>query len=99
MPSRFSIALALVSSTAVPTLAQEPFPACETQQDVEQVLQSDGQLSPEGCWKLKVTRVQTQVGELCVLDFEPRDTGVLDTLREAAVPTQWWIECADLASR
>jgi hypothetical protein len=40
-----------------------------------------------------------QDSSLCVLDFEATDPGVLVTLQDAAMPTQWWVECAELSGR
>ena len=60
------------------------------------MIQSQSELMPEGCRKITITAVDTLAGELCVLDFEQEDPGVVGAITEAAVPTQWWIACADL---
>src|SRR5688572_4562745 len=89
-------------AAAWPSLAQtdRSFPACPSQQGVEQVVGSQGRFVPSDCRQLTITRVQSGTTELCVLNFEPGgDPGFLDKLRSAAVPTQWWVSCENLARR
>ncbi len=73
--------------------------ACESQQDLEQVVQSDGDLMPDGCGTLTITSVDADAGELCVLDFEAADPGMLDALQEEVTTSQWWVDCAELSDR
>jgi hypothetical protein len=96
MSCRLLALLALPLAVASPAVAQTSFPACPSQQDLEQVIGSDGELLPDGCRMLTVTPVESPSGELCMIEFEAPDPGVLDTLADAAVPTRWWVECADL---
>jgi hypothetical protein len=102
-PSLFSLAFfGLGFSAAGPSFAQteRAFPACPSQQGVEQVVGSQGRFVPSDCRQLTITRVQSGTTELCVLNFEPGgDPGFLDKLRSAAVPTQWWVSCDNLARR
>lgn len=77
--------------------AEEPLIACPSQQELEQVLQSGGELIPEGCRRLIVSRVETAAGPLCMIDFQPRNPGMLDRLAEVAAPMQWWVRCEVLA--
>ncbi|MEX2629191.1 MAG: hypothetical protein WD341_04570 [Tistlia sp.] len=73
--------------------AQESFPACQTQQALEQVMASDGSLMPDDCRELTVTEVRSDSGRLCVIDFAGAGEGVLQQLRDAALPEQWWVRC------
>ncbi len=62
--------------------------------------EAQGRFVPPDCRQLTITRVQSGTTELCVLNFEPSgDPGFLDQLRRAAVPTQWWVSCENLARR
>ena len=92
----------LAFAASEPSLAQtnRSFPACPSQQGVDQVVGSQGRFVPPDCRQLTITRVQSGTTELCVLNFEPSgDPGFLDQLRRAAVPTQWWVSCENLARR
>lgn len=78
------------------TVAQEPISACHSQQALEQTVKSGGQLMPEGCRNLAITSIDSDVGRLCVIDFSGGDQGILQKLRDAALPEQWWVRCEDL---
>ncbi len=91
-----ALASAGLASAAIPNVsqAQEAIAACASQQELEQVLASDGQLAPDGCRNLVITDLESDHGQLCVLDFSAgEDPGVLDRLADAAVPTKWWVSC------
>lgn len=88
--------VATIFAFASPAAAQDSLVACESQREIEQVLQSGGDLMPEGCQNLNVTRIESDAGELCVLEFENPDPGIVGQVTEAVVPTQWWVACADL---
>ena len=76
------------------------FPACPSQQELEQTLGSGGRFIPESCRRLSITTVQTGKGDVCVLDFgSGKDPGILDRLADATVPTQWWVACDNLKAR
>jgi hypothetical protein len=94
------IALALVAFTGAASAQTAPpqsFPVCESQQELEQVLASDGQFMPDGCRTLSVTSLQSEYGPICVIDFEAAaDPGLLDRLTDATMPTQWWVLCENL---
>jgi hypothetical protein len=100
---RLIIALALPALATIaaspPADAQDSLVACETQTEIEQVLQSGGDLMPDGCRNLTVTRVDADAAELCVLDFQDPDPGIVGQLTEAAVPSQWWVACDELPSQ
>jgi hypothetical protein len=83
----------------MPAFSQQTVTACQAQQEIEQVIQSNGQIKPDGCRNLKISRIQVPAGELCLLDFEKRDPGIVGTITQAAAPTQWWIACADMPTR
>jgi hypothetical protein len=79
--------------------ADRSFPACETQQQIEQVLGSKGQYVPSDCRRLTITKIQSTGKDVCILDFETAgDRTFLDRLRNAAVPTKWWVECTKLSA-
>jgi len=96
------IPLALLTFTvaaSAQTATPQSFPVCESQQELEQVLASDGQFMPDGCRTLSVTSLQSEYGPLCVIDFEAAaDPGLLDRLTDAAMPTQWWVLCENLST-
>jgi hypothetical protein len=93
-------ALLLVATGPATSQEDRSFPACPSQQELQQVTGSKGRFVPEDCRKLTVTRIRAEGGEVCVLDFETSgDPTFIDRLRSAAVPTQWWVSCDDLARR
>ncbi|QKT02990.1 hypothetical protein HUS23_03780 [Ectothiorhodospiraceae bacterium 2226] len=87
-----------IAGLAVNVGAAEPegFMVCESQQELEQLLQSDGQIVPDGCRFATVATVRSTAGTLCSFDLEPEDEGVWQQLRDAAVTTRWWTECDNL---
>jgi hypothetical protein len=94
------IPLALLAFPAAAS-AQTPdgFIACQSQQELEQLLASDGQFMPDGCRNIVVSTLETEHGRICVADFQPEeDPGILGALTDAALPTQWWVLCEDLAT-
>jgi hypothetical protein len=96
------LALAGALACAASAVAEEKraFAACPSQQQLEQVMGSNGQFVPGDCRELTITRIQTGSREVCVLDFESSgDANFLDRLRSAAVPTQWWVACENLTRR
>lgn len=82
----------------VPAIGQEQavFSACESQQELEQVLASEGTILPDGCRTATVSSLESNGEEICLLDLSSSDDGVLDQIREAALSQQWWVRCADL---
>lgn len=92
------LVLALTGLSAAHAQGDRSFPACPSQQELEQVIGSDGKFTPEACRDLTVTKVKSGKAEICVLDFEPGgDPGFVERLRSAAVPTQWWVSCQNLS--
>jgi hypothetical protein len=93
------IPLALLALPAAAS-AQTPqgFIACQSQQELEQLLASDRGFMPDGCRNVAVNSLESEHGNICVMDFQPDENqGVLDRITEAALPTQWWVSCADLS--
>ncbi|MGE4221457.1 MAG: hypothetical protein AB7G39_18580 [Alphaproteobacteria bacterium] len=86
-----------VTALAAPAAAQDAFPACQSQQSLEQIISSDGRLMPDDCRNLTVTTVRSDRGRLCVIDVSQAGDGVLQQLRDAALPAQWWVRCDRLA--
>ncbi len=98
-PRHLIVTLALL---ALPAAASAQTPsgliACQSQQELEQLLASDGDFMPDGCRNVAVTNLESEHGNICVIDFQPgANPGVLDRLTDAALPTQWWVSCADLS--
>jgi hypothetical protein len=85
-----------LTSVAIGAVEEEGFPVCETQQQLEQLLQSDGQIMPEGCRHATVVTVESAAGTVCALDLSPDDEGILERLRDVAVTTRWWTDCRNL---
>ena len=78
---------------AFPAFSQETFPACESQRALQQLLDSDGSFVPDECRNLSISVVEQDDRRLCVIDFSGAGDGVLQTLRDAALPEQWWVRC------
>lgn len=102
-----TIPIALLAASGLPAAAQTTSPApapqtltaCQTQQELEQFLASDGQFVPDGCRLVSVTSLESEHGPLCVIDLEAADDpSVLDRLTDAAMPTQWWARCDSLSA-
>jgi hypothetical protein len=87
------------ASAAAATQSQQAMlQACDTEQKLAQVLQSGGAYTPEGCRKVPITRLDSQAGALCALDFATGNQGIIGEIRSAAVTTRWWVPCAELRS-
>ncbi|MDJ0387780.1 hypothetical protein QMO56_06615 [Roseomonas sp. E05] len=70
--------------------------ACPTREKMEQAIQSNGNLSPEGCRAVTVTEVDSPAGPLCVLEFAQQNGGIVGAITDAVATTQWWVACKDL---
>ena len=86
----------ILGTSSVPAAAQVQTQACESQQSMEQILDTDGGLSPDDCRVVTLTRLQSDAGDLCVLDFSGADGGVVDDLLAVARTDQWWVACDSL---
>ncbi len=82
----------------LPAQAQAAMSACETEQDLQQILNSDGSYMPDKCRQLTISVVRSDNGPLCVIDFSGGDDNFLQQLKDAAIPQKWWVKCADLQS-
>ena len=69
---------------------------CSSQQELEQVMSSNGSIVPDGCRTATVSSLTSDGEQLCLLDLSSSDSGVFDQLRDAAVSQQWWVRCEDL---
>ncbi|MCT8269019.1 MULTISPECIES: hypothetical protein [Afifella] len=91
-------ATALIALTAAaPAAAQERFPACQSQQSLQQIIGSNGELMPSDCRNLTITRLKSDSGSLCLIDFSNAGGGVVQALRDAAMPEKWWVRCDQLS--
>jgi hypothetical protein len=91
-------AAALTFAAALPQSAalaqeQEQLTVCTTQQDLEQVLASDGSIVPDNCRTLAISSLESDGRELCLLSFGEAEGGVLETLRDVAGTSEWWVAC------
>lgn len=68
---------------------------CTSQQAVEQVVQSRGEIWPDGCRRVRVTRLATNAGEVCRVELGPEE-GVAGALRDVVSTNEWWTPCANL---
>ena len=86
------------ASAQTPAFAQDQdvLSICATQQELEQVIASDGSIFPDGCRTATVSSLESDGEALCLLDLSSSGDGVFDQLRDAAVSQQWWVRCADL---
>ncbi|MDZ5697549.1 hypothetical protein [Chelativorans sp. M5D2P16] len=87
------VALAMTSAAAV---AQGSIPACPEQQQLEQVLGSNGDIMPEGCRNVNISVLESDGDRLCMVDLSGSGEGVVEQLREAAVDQRWWMRCQDV---
>lgn len=83
---------------SAPAYAQHTIPACQSQQELEQVLASDGNIMPQGCRSVTISSLESEGQRLCLLDLSTVGDGVLEQLRDAAVNQQWWVRCEDLSA-
>ena len=76
--------------------AESGMVACPTQLGLEQSIGSQGTILPDDCTRLQVNALTSENEALCLIDFG-LDEGLLGQLRDAAFPSQWWVECDKLA--
>jgi len=102
MASRYlgplGLAVTFLFHGAGSALAADPLQVriCPSRDKVENILQSDGKLMPDGCRTVTVTRVQSPAGSICSIDFGQDSQGILGTVRDAVTTTQWWTACSNL---
>ncbi|WP_274423605.1 hypothetical protein [Chelativorans sp. YIM 93263] len=85
----------LVAMSAVAS-AQEQIPACQEQQQLEQVLASDGEIMPESCRQVSISVLENNGDRLCLVDLTGESEGFVEQLQEAAVEQRWWILCEEV---
>lgn len=90
-----AFALGLLSPVSVAAQDAADPVACPSQQDLEQLMSSNGDIRPEDCTVIDVSKLSSDGQELCLIDFGV-DEGFLGRLREVAMPSQWWVRCDDL---
>lgn len=87
----------LLGMSAV-AVAQEGIPACQEQQQLEQVLGSDGEIMPEGCRRMNISVLESDGERLCLVDLSGADEGIVERLQEVAVEQRWWVPCEDIGA-
>ncbi|MCT7377308.1 hypothetical protein [Chelativorans salis] len=90
------LGIACIIAIPVAATAQESIPACQDQQQLEQVLGSNGDIMPEGCRNVNISVLESNGERLCLVDLSGSDEGIVEQLREAAVEQRWWIRCEDI---
>ena len=78
-------------------IGQETVTACPSQQGLEQVVGSNGQITPDDCRQVRISSLESNGERLCLVDLSGEDDGLVDQLREAATTERWWMRCEDLA--
>ncbi|UUP19844.1 hypothetical protein [Nitratireductor thuwali] len=93
-----TILLAVVGFVAVPAAAtaQEGIPACQDQQNLEQVLGSNGEIMPEDCREATISVLETDGDRLCLVDLSGESEGIVGEIRDVAVEQRWWMSCQDI---
>jgi hypothetical protein len=90
------ITVVLMAISGIAAHAQESLIARERQQELEQVLSSEGQIMPDGCRNISVAALVSDDQRLCLLDLSSDGEDLFDQLREAAISEQWWVLCEQL---
>lgn len=93
-----TILLGLAVMTAGPASADGPvrISACPSRDKAEQIIQSNGNLKPEGCRIFTITRVDSSAGAMCALQFADHDSGIIGQITSTFETTQWWAPCNEL---
>lgn len=82
-----------------PALAQTSMAACESQQSLEQVLESDGSILPDDCRQISIAQLESGGRTLCLIDLSQQNGGLVDDLRGVAATQEWWVDCTALAGQ
>ena len=72
--------------------------ACSTQAALEQVIGSNGTITPDECQSISVNSLASDGRQLCLINFGAGEGGLLDQVRDFAMPSEWWVECELLAT-
>lgn len=100
----FLVGATILAAAAIPTpvraqtVTETSVFACTSQQELEQTMQSDGAIVPDGCRTVSVESLTADGEELCLLNFAAGEEDILGQLQEAALPSEWWVECEALAA-
>lgn len=89
--------IAAYTLMSMPVAAQTPALACGSQQSLEQALMSSGEIVPDDCRPVRLSRLTSEGRDLCLLDLSQTDDGLIGSLRDVATQEQWWLDCNDLA--
>ncbi|MBN8903689.1 MAG: hypothetical protein BGO51_11095 [Rhodospirillales bacterium 69-11] len=92
-----ALAVALVSGTASAEGTKQ-VKICPTRDKAAQIVQSHGNLMPDGCRTVTVTRVDSPAGPICQVNMQQDTKGVLNALRDAVTTDQWWTACDNLSA-
>ena len=94
-----ALALAVGSGPALgQAVVDDTIYACTSQQELEQTVQSSGDIVPDGCRTLSVESLTSDTEELCLLSFAAGEEDLLGQLQEVAAPSEWWLRCDALAA-
>lgn len=94
----FAAATVVTAPVHAQTVTEGQVFACGSQQELEQTMQSDGAIVPDGCRTVSVESLTSDGQELCLLNFDAGEEDILGQLQEAALPSEWWVECDALAA-
>ncbi|MGE0224056.1 MAG: hypothetical protein AB7F35_26520 [Acetobacteraceae bacterium] len=70
--------------------------ACPTREQLEQVIQSNGAVTPDSCRRITITAVDSPAGSLCLMKFGANNNGIIGTLKDMAADTEWWTPCRNI---
>ena len=87
----------VVAAAGGPATAQLQTQACESQQSLEQLMETKGSLTPDDCRPVTITQIERDAGDLCVIDFSGAENGVVEDLLAVTRTEQWWIACEGLS--
>jgi len=93
-----ALAAGTLGTATTPSFAQQSLQACSTQQELEQTLGSNGSIVPDGCRTIAIGSLVSGANRLCRIDLSSGDQGILSRLQDAAVPTEYWVRCDELAA-
>ncbi len=96
LASAMAFPMSILSVGAQAPASESGMIACPSQLGLEQSIGSEGTILPDDCTRLQVNALTSDNEALCLIEFG-LDEGLLGQLRDAAFPSQWWVECDKLA--
>ena len=93
-----SAASSIFSISGVAAQTTENITACTEQQSLQQVIDSKGGITPDGCTQIRVTPLTSEGERLCLIDLSPGEAGVLGQLQDVARSSKYWVQCSDLTA-